>query len=175
MNFLKMTDFFLILVKPVLFSSCLSASLFSCLVFHLLSSLCILVLSRLLLSCLVLSLSPSLLLSFSLSLSVSVSVWCCVLWCCVCACVRVCVYCGTLKKRQKKPCVCTKNHPCVHARGAGTHGDVLNLHTEGVFLHIHTGRQGVIVSSAYQNLPTYGYHVIQRFTKETSRSSPFSV
>ena len=27
----------------------------------------------------------------------------------------------------------------------------------------------------FKNLPTYGYHVIQRFTKETSGSSPFSV
>ena len=43
------------------------------------------------------------------------------------------------------------------ARGAGIHGDVLNP---------HTGRQGVIVSSAYQNLPTYGHHVLQRFNRE---------
>ena len=105
--------------------------------------------------------------------------------------VCVCVCCGTLKKHEKTRVwiqnalrVCIQNVPlyagttstCVStcARGAGTHGDVLNLHTEGV-LHIHTAGQGVIVSSAYQNLPTYGYHVIQRFTKETSGSSPFSV
>ena len=38
-------------------------------------------------------------------------------------------------------------------RGAGKQGDALN---------VHTGEQGVIVSSAYQNLPTCGYHVLQR-------------
>ena len=37
----------------------------------------------------------------------------------------------------------------------------------------HT-RHGVIASSAYQNLPTYGSHVLQRFTKETFGSFPFS-
>ena len=36
------------------------------------------------------------------------------------------------------------------------------------------GAQEVIVSSAYQNLPTYGYHVLQRFTKETFGSFLFS-
>ena len=43
----------------------------------------------------------------------------------------------------------------------------------GRFVHTH-GWQGVIVSSAYQNLPTYGYHVIQKFTKETFGSFPLS-
>ena len=38
-------------------------------------------------------------------------------------------------------------------RGAGTHGGVLNVHTEAFFESTHGG-QGVIVSSAYQNLPT---------------------
>ena len=66
---------------------------------------------------------------------------------CVCVCV-----CGTVKKREKnsvwiqikKNSVCTvKNVPvyadttrtCVStcARGAGVHGDVLNVHTEGFF------------------------------------------
>ena len=36
------------------------------------------------------------------------------------------------------------------------------------------GARVVIVSSAYQNLPTLGYHVLQRFTKETLGSFPFS-
>ena len=65
--------------------------------------------------------------------------------------------------------VCTgTTRTCVStcARGAGIHGDVLDGHTEG--------RKGVNVSSAYQNLPTNGYHVLQRFTKETLRSFPFS-
>ena len=58
------------------------------------------------------------------------------------------------------------------ARGAGTHGDVLNVHT--VTYWTDTRRRGTrgdegegvfIVSSAYRNLPTKGYHVLQRFTK----------
>ena len=36
-------------------------------------------------------------------------------------------------------------------------------YTRGRFERTHGG-QGVIVSSAYQNLPTYGYHVLQRFS-----------
>ena len=58
-------------------------------------------------------------------------------------------------------------------RGAGTHGDVLNLHTE-VFWTDTRGGGGrrVIVSSACQNLPTEGHHVPQRFTKETLESLP---
>ena len=81
------------------------------------------------------------------------------------------------------------------ARGAGTHGGVLNLHT-GTFLNVHTPslpssnaphthakkkrdknegeQEEVTVSSAYQNLPTYGYHVIQRFTTETIGCYPLS-
>ena len=93
--------------------------------------------------------------------------------------VCLCVCCGTLEKREKPVCgfknaATTRTCVSTCARGAGTHGDVLNLHTEGV-LYVHTGEQGVIVSSAYQNLPTYGDHVNQRFTKESSGSSPFSV
>ena len=56
--------------------------------------------------------------------------------------------------------------PYTRGRFESTHG--------GRFVHTH-GEQGVIVSSAYQNLPTCGHHVIQRFTKETSGSSRFSV
>ena len=59
------------------------------------------------------------------------------------------------------------------ARGGGIHGDVLNVHTEA-FLKPNTGGQGVTVSSAYQNLPTHGYHVLQRFNEETFGSFPFS-
>ena len=115
------------------------------------------------LTCFVLSLS-----SFSVSVSVC---W----WCGVCRCrrrvlcVRVCVCacCGTLKNVkknrvwiQKRLRVCIQNVPvyagttrtCVstRARGAGTHGDVLNLHTESV-LSLHTA---VIASSAYNEQPT---------------------
>ena len=72
----------------------------------------------------------------------------------MCGFKNVPVYAGTTRT-----CVST----C--ARGAGTHGDVSKP---------HTGEQGVIVSSAYQNLPTYGYHVLERSTKETFGSFPFS-
>ena len=80
--------------------------------------------------------------------------------------------CGTLKL----PVCRFKTPPCVHSkrprvyrqqRFERTHGDVLNLHTEG------GGEAGVItVSSAYPNLP--GYHVLQRFNTETLGSFPFS-
>ena len=46
-------------------------------------------------------------------------------------------------------------------------------YTRGRFESTHQG-QGVIVSSAYQYLPTYGYHVLQRFTEDTFGSFPFS-
>ena len=48
---------------------------------------------------------------------------------------------------------------CRHTRGRfeRTHGDVFNGHTRG---------RRVIASSAYQNLPTYGNQVLQRFTKQ---------
>ena len=83
-------------------------------------------------------------------------------------------------------------------RGAGTHGDVLNVHTgafctytwregwrreegEGVSVthqhqHTHTHQQhtthktqGVIASSAHQNLPTLGY----RLTPEVHQRTPW--
>ena len=80
--------------------------------------------------------------------------------------VSVCaVWCGdTLKKPRvyvQNVSVCTGNRSTyvnTCGCGDGTHGDVLNG---------HTGRREVIVSSAYQNLPTKGYHVPQRFNKET--------
>ena len=88
----------------------------------------------------------------------------CLVCVCVCLCVCVFVCCGMVKKREKKKTVCTmKTPPCVHSKrprvyrqqahmfhtcglGAGTHGDVLNVHTESV-LNLHTA---VIASSAYQ-------------------------
>ena len=96
-------------------------------------------------------------------------------------CVRA-VWCGTLKTvvcrfkttlcaRSRRPRVCLHHAHmlmlkhmcawcrCTRGRFERTHRDVLNL---------HTGAGGrVIVSSAHQNLPTLGYHVLQRFTKET--------
>ena len=91
----------------------------------------------------------------------------------LCVCVFVCVLrhaekCGKTRVWiQKRLRVYIQNvtvyagttRTCVSAcaRGAGTHGDVLNVHT--------AVRARVIVSSAYQNLPTWGYHVTQRFTK----------
>ena len=138
-------------------------------IWSLLSSSCLF--SFLFLSCLVsLSLSLSVSLCFSLSLSVSVCLclgvslslsrcgvccgvmWC--VWCCVCCgvvcCGVWCVWCPRVyvQKRlrvyvQNVP-VCTGTTPaCVTTcgRGAGTHGDVLNLHKEGFFVHTH-GREG---------------------------------
>ena len=109
----------------------------------------------------------------------------CVRVCVVCLCVCLCVLRHAEKREktrlwiQKRLRVCIQNVPvcagttrtCVStcARGAGIHRDVFNQHTgtfaarhtEGVLYIHHThGVQGVIVDSAYQNLPTYGYHVI---------------
>ena len=120
--------------------------------------------------------TPSLSLSLFLCLSLSPrDVVCCVVWCvsllswccwwswCVFG-LSVCVCCGTLNKRgktrvwiQKRPRVYIQNVPvctgttrtCVStcARGAGTHGDVLNVHTgtfsmdtRGRFQWTHGGR-----------------------------------
>ena len=102
-----------------------------------------------------------------------VVVWCCCVWCCcvcgvvVCGVCVWCVVCDTLKKpvcplhtslcvRSIRPSVynTTRTHVETCVRGAGTNGEVLNVHTESV-LYIDRG-QGVNVSSAYQNLPTYG-------------------
>ena len=63
------------------------------------------------------------------------------------------VYAGTMRT-----CVST----C--ARGAGAHGDVLNLHTDGV-LYIHTGRQGVIVSSKSVDLHHFQFENRSRATR----------
>ena len=86
-------------------------------------------------------------------------VWCGVVWCGV-------VWCGVWSDTLKN-FVCTfKTSPvsstCANTcgRGAGTHEDVLNVHTE-------RRERWAIVSSAYQNVPTLGYHVLQRFNKET--------
>ena len=136
------------------------------LIFHLLFSSLFLVSSSLFLSCL--SVSLFLCLSLSLSLSFSPSpcdVVCCVL-CGVCRCGRgvvvgrgvcLCVLRHAEKREknrvwiQKRLRVCIQNvtvyarttRTCVStcARGTGTHGDVLNLHTEGV-LYIHTVSRG---------------------------------
>ena len=151
--------------------SCLSSFIFSCLASSSLVSSCLvtLSLSRLLLSRLLLS-------SFSVSLSLSVSVFflclslfpsfplspcdavCDVVLCCV-----VCVWCAV--------CVCVLRHaeknveknPCVHSKRARVYRHHAHTcfkmcawcrHTRGRFEGTHGGQSGVIVSSAYQNLPT---------------------
>ena len=102
---------------------------------------------------------------------------CVVLFCVVCRCGRgvvggrgvclVCVFVSVAAKTrvwiQKRLRVYIQNvavyasttRTCVStcARGAGTHGDVF-ASTHGGVLNGHTGGQGVIVSSAYQHLPT---------------------
>ena len=200
--FLKKSSFpsSLSLSSSCLFSCLASSLLFhlliSSLFFHLLLSFLVSPLSSVSL-CLCLSLS------LSLSVSVSVwccVLWCCVvcvvvvvvsLLVMVCVCVCVCVCCGTLKKRernrvwiQKRLRVCIPNVPvcagttrtCVStcARGAGTHGDVLNLHTEGV-LYIHTGSRGSSLVLLTKICPRMVITWPQRSTKETRGSYPFSV
>ena len=183
---------FFFISSSLLFSSLLSSlssllSLFSCLVSPL--TCLFFFFSFLLLFSLLLSPSPLFFfffffsLSSSLFLSLSLSpcvggvcrrVCLCVVWCGVCRVVwhaenPVCRL-TTLSVCRFKTSTCmpaTRAHAFQHVgRGASTHGDVLNLHTESV-LSLHTA---VIASSAYQNLPTYGYHVLQRFTKKTFRS-----
>ena len=141
-----------------LLSSFIFSCLFSSLLFHLLVSSLFLSRSSLFLSSLFsLLASSSLFLScllFSclvLSLSVSVSVWCCVLWCCV-----VCVDSKTPPcVHSKRPRVCRHHaHMCFNmfAWCRYTRGRFEWTH-DGRFVHTH-GEQGVIVSSANQNLPT---------------------
>ena len=138
-----------------------------------------LVLSSLLFS---LSFSPSLSLSLSLSLCLCLSLSPCgVVVLCLCVCVFVCI--AARWKRVKNPCVWTekpsvcafKTSPCIpaprahvfqHVRVVPVYAVTFWIYTRKGFLYVHTVRQGVIVSSAYQNLPTYGYHVIQQITKE---------
>ena len=71
------------------------------------------------------------------------------------------------------------------ARGAGTNGDVLNVHTGTffigktcVFYHVHDHLNRMLGSSLIDNFlltmngPHLGYHVLQRFTEETLESLP---
>ena len=135
---LLLSCFFSLLVFSLLFSSLLSSLIFSCLVFHLLSSLCILISSFIfcpvsssscglffhLFTCLASSLVFSRL-SSHMSLSVSLCVSLTVL-CGVCG-VPVCTF--------KNTSVCTGTTPACDntcGRGAGTHGDVSNVH-KGTF------------------------------------------
>ena len=137
-------------------------------------------------SCLLLSLVSSLV--FSVSVCLSVSVCCCVLFCVVVVCVCCGVCCGaccgaccgvcggTLEKpvcrfkttpcaRSKRPRVCRHHvHMCYHMRAwcRYTRGRVESTHGEQAW------RRGVIVGSAYQNLPTYGYHLTQEVHQRNS-------
>ena len=123
-------------------------SYLSSVLFHLVSSLLFSCLpSCLLLSLVLPSLVPRLAFTCFLCLCLSVSVCCCVCCgvCCgvCCACVVVCVVCVVVcgVAHWKNPCADSKRsrvyvqnvstRTCVATcgRGAGTHGDVLNLHT----------------------------------------------
>ena len=88
---------------------------------------------------------------------------------CVCACAvytlkNPCVHSTRSSVYVQNVSVYAGTTPaCVStcARGAVTHGDVLNVHT--VTFRVDTRRrEEIIVSSAYQNLPTNGHHVLQR-------------
>ena len=119
-------------------SSCLVSHLSSSLVFHLVFSLVFHLLSRLS-PCLV-----SRLVFLSPCVVVVVVVVCCVL--CV-VCVVCCVLCVVVCHAENPPCVRSQNVPvctgttrtCIKtcARGAGTHGDILNGHTGGFFSVTH--------------------------------------
>ena len=141
-----------------------------------------------LLSALVLSSSlsspllPLSLSSFSVSVSLCLSpcgfVSCVVVWCVVCVVCGVVVWCETLE--NPTPCVHSK-HPrvSVHnvpvyagttrtrvstcARGAGTHWDVLNAHTEGFFVHTRRGRRSSLV--LFTKICPHGVITCFRFTK----------
>ena len=135
-------------------------------------------------------------LSFSvhfLCLCLSVSVCCCVL-----LRVGVCGVCGVccvwrVGTQKKTPCVDSKVPVCTGTTRtrvttcgrAGTHGDVLNVHTV-FFLDGHTvgrGREGGRREKGgghrqwlLTEICTLGYHVHQRGSpKETLGSDPFSV
>ena len=127
-----------------------------------------------------------------MSLCLCLGVVCVVVLCGVCGVVCVVVWCGVVvvcvvsrvyvqkrlrvyvQKRlrvyvQNVP-VCTGTTPaCVTTcgRGAGTHGDVLILHTEGFFCTYtrwrreeERERREVTVSSAYQEKPTKSSHLV---------------
>ena len=132
---------FSLLFRPV--SSLVLLILSSCLLSSLLSISSCLLSSSLFFSCLLsLSLSLSLFLSVSvcLCLCVCLRVVLCVVSCVVLCCVVCVVWCvARLGTQKTPPCVDSKrprvyrHHARMCARGAGTHGDVLNLPTETFF------------------------------------------
>ena len=166
-------------VLSLLLWSLLSSSVLSLLLWSLLSSS---VLSLLLWSCLSFSVSVCLSLFLSLCLCLRVVVCgvcvvscglcavCCACWCGCCCCVWCVVVFGCVVWHAEKTSVCRfKTSPCVPAprlacvktcgRGVGTHGDVLNLHTEVFWTDTRggggeRGKGGVTVSSAYQDWST---------------------
>ena len=76
---------------------------------------------------------------------------CCGVSCCVMSCCVVLVLCCVTVWHAENFSVSTqKRTPCVHsqcARGAGTHRDALNVHTEGGVLSGHTEGRGRVRSS----------------------------
>ena len=128
------------------------------------------------------SVSVSVSLSPCLCLRVVWCVWCCGgLWCvvvcvvCVCGVVSPCVRSKRLRVLVQNVPVCTgTTRTCVTTcgRGAGTHGDVLNLHTEvfGTNTRKRGGRGGrgegghrqLILLTMRQ--PTWSFHLRQWVT-----------
>ena len=145
-------DFLLFhLLFHLLFSSLLFSSLLSLLL--LFSSLLLSCLSSYIFSCLVSSSRVSV--CWWVCVSSCVFVWCCVAWCGVCRVVwhaenPVCRLKTLSCVDSKRPRVCRQHAHMLFSMCAGTHGDVLDLHTESV-LSLH---MGVIASSAYQEQPT---------------------
>ena len=162
------------LTFSLLFSSCLFFSISSSLLLSYLFLVLCFIFSLLLHSCLLFSclfsavfssLSVPVFFLCLLSVSPSRSLSVClrvVLWsCCVVSRVVVCGVLCVVWHRENPVCP-LKTCPCVPAPRAHveTHVRAVPVHT-GTFLNAHTAeRRRVIVSSDYQNLPTYGYHVV---------------
>ena len=191
---------FYLVFSSLLFSSFLFSSLFSCLVSPLTCLFSFFIF--LLLFSLLLSPSPLFFFFFFFSLSSSLFSLCllspCVGGVCVVVCVVVCVcvcgvvwcgvcavWCGTLKTLcvyiQNVPVCRFKTSPCMPATRAHAFQHVRVLPAYTATFWIYTRRRFwvytrvVVVSSAHQNLPTWGYHGLQKFTKVTFGSYTISV
>ena len=137
-------------------------------------------------------------LCLSLSVSVSVSVWCCgrvVVLCCVCGVVcrvwhaekpRVSTQHVSVCTFKTSPCVAPRAHMFQHVcawcrykrrRFERTHGDVFHRQNKWFFTFLeHLKRMwgSSLIDNVLltMNGPHMGYHVLQRFTKESRESLP---
>ena len=115
----------------------------------------------------------SLVLTLLLRVMLCVSLWSWSWWSwCVClVCVCLCVWCAV---RVAPPCIqnvpvyagTTRTCASTCARGAGKHGDVLNVHTEA-FLNRHTGGRRQFC------LPRKAHLVFSHSTREVHQRNPW--